>query len=331
MKVGGQYVGLGLGDMSEEVRKIKAFMRPRFSYARALTDDIVYDAPMTDAVAEMQARYVTAGKLKPGAFLSGVINAETKYVMGYLKRPPGPDLRPVLFTVCGTAVPWWVGPDADTARAVEDRWLWQPVGYPAAVFPMNPSVQNGRTELCNQMERWRTRIEQYGCALIGYSQGAVVTAECWEYDIKPTSGRLHWALPHVRKAVTFGNPMREQGKAWPDPGAQVADPDSHGIADRLMVDTPDWWRNYAHRGDLYTDCAGDSGENKTAIYKIVMGTRVFTGADSILAQVLEIASGSVSEIIAAAKAILDAGMFFAKGTGPHVNYSTQPAIEFLRS
>jgi hypothetical protein len=206
---------------------------------------------------------------------------------------------------------------------------------------MNPSVQNGRNELCFQFERdepgfeHRRRVEQYGAVLIGYSQGAIATSQCWEYDIKPEGGRLHWAKDHILKAVTFGNPMREQGKAFADPGAPMAGPNSHGIADQLMVDTPSWWRNYAHKGDLYTDCEGESGEDKTAIYKVVIGARIFSGPDSLLAQVLEVLgvthdSGQLSEAIAIFQAVMDGGMFFAKGTGPHVNYNIGPAIDFLR-
>jgi hypothetical protein len=329
VRIGGQYVGLGAGDSSIEVQKIKAFMRNKFrSYAGNLTDSPYFDAATTIAVAEMQSRYAASGQLAPGAYLSGIVNAETKYVMGYLPRPTAPDRRPVLLTVCGTGVPWWVGPDADVARAVETRYRWQPVGYPATPFPMNPSAQAGRDELKRLVDLPENQGE---LNLIGYSQGAIVVAEFWEYDVKPSNGSHHHRINDIRRAVTFGNPMREQGKAYPDPGAALASATSHGIADRLMVDTPDWWRNYAHHGDLYTECEGDSGEDKTAIYKIVMGTRVFSGPDSLLAQFLEIAQRPLPEAIAVFKAVIDAGMFFIKGTGPHVNYDTRPAIDYLLS
>lgn len=332
MRINGQYVGLGPGDISEEVRRIKAFMRRKFaSYAGGLADTALYDDAMTEAVAEMQNRYSASGKLAPGTYTSGIVNAETKYVMGYIPRPAGPDLRPVFLTVCGTGVPWWVGPDADTARAVESQYKWRPVGYPAAPFPMAQSVAAGRAEACRILEEERGRIEQYGLALAGFSQGAIVVSELWEYDIKPAGGRLNWVKPHVVKAVTWGNPMREKGKSFSDPGGVMVGAESHGIADRLMVDTPDWWRDYAHAGDLYTDCEGDSGEFKTAIYKVVMGTRVFSGPDSLLAQVLEVTASPVFETIAMFKAIMDAGLFFIRGTTPHLNYSIQPAIDYLRS
>ncbi|WAY18383.1 hypothetical protein OF855_24410 [Mycolicibacterium fortuitum] len=339
MRIGGDYVGLGLGDSSEEIRKIKAFMRKKFaSYAGGLADTPLYDDAMTATVAEMQRRYNASGLLDTGKYLPGVINAETKYVMGYLKRPVV-DTRPLLVTVCGTGVPWWVGPDADTARALEDRYFWQPIGYPAAPFPMGKSITAAIDECHVQFNRadpgfeHRARIEKYGLALAGYSQGAVVISELWENNIKPAGGTLHWAKPYLTKAVAWGNPNREQGKVYPDfGGSPMASYTSQGVSSNGMRDTPDWWRNYAHTGDLYA-CAepGDSQQDKNAIWQIVRDLNVFTGPDSLLAQVIELTEMPIPRTIAAFKALIDAGMFFAKQTGPHVNYNPQPAIEFLRN
>jgi len=303
-------------------------MRGKFSYAKALTADGIFDDATLAAVLEMQKRYVAAGKIGSA---SGIIDWRTKVVSGFLKPAQPVDTRPMLFTVCGTGVPWWVGPDADVARAVEGRWRWQPVGYPAQPFPMNPSVQAGRLELIRLFELHRARIEKYGAGLIGFSQGAIVICETWLDDVLSETGRLRWAKSSILKAATFGNPMREAGKVCADEGALPASPTSHGIADRLMVNTPTWWRDYAHKGDLYAEVEGDAGEFKTAIYKIVMGARIMQGPDSILAQVLELTQAPATEAIAAMQAILRAGMFFVKGTGPHLNYDTRPAIDHLLS
>lgn len=148
-------------------------------------------------------------------------------------------------------------------------------------------------------------------------------------DIAPDNGRLHWARGSVLKAVTFGNPMAEAGHVWADPGGAPVSMTSHGIADQLMTDTPSWYRNYRHKGDLYTDVEGQSGENKTAIYKIIMGARMLQGPDNLLAQVLELGTGSPAELIGMFKAVMDAGLFFAKQTGPHINYDPRPAIDYL--
>ena len=196
---------------------------------------------------------------------------------------------------------------------------------------MNPSVQAGRLELIRLFELHRNRIEKYGAGLIGFSQGAVVICETWLDDIAAENGRLRWAKSSMLKAATFGNPMRQAGKVWPDNGAAPATPTSRGIADRLMVDTPTWWKDFAHKGDIYTEVEGDAGEFKTAIYKVIMGARIMQGPDSILAQVLELTQAPATEAIAAMQAILKAGMFFVRGTGPHLNYDTRPAIDHLLS
>lgn len=337
--IGGKWVGLGLGDASDEVGKIRDFMRRKFSYAKGLPDTRkliegrqvpLFDAPMAEAVLRMQRAYVSEGKLA-SELATGYVNTATKVVMGYLKATTV-DIRPVLFTVCGTGVPWWVGPDADTARAVENLYKWQPIGYPAAPFPMGRSITAGKTELRNQMQIHRAQIERNGFAFAAYSQGAVVASEVWEQDIKV--GPLNWAHKHFRKAVTWGNPSREQGKAWPDPGGKIAPPHTSGVAhpSERMKDTPANWRDYAHDGDLYTTGTNDaSGQDKTAIWRIIRGEKFFIGPDTLLEQFLEITQSPISGAYGAFDAFLDAGMFIVKRTTPHLNYHIGPAIEFLRS
>lgn len=327
MRIGGQWVGFGLNDVDPQIVTFKDKLSRKFSYAKHLDNTPLFDEALAAVVFKAQTAYNAQGKLHTA---NGIIDFDTQVAFGWVKRTP-PKL-PTLFTVHGTGVDMWFGPPADTARAVADKYRWQPIGnYPAKAFPMNPSVQQGRAELNLQID-----LNPGPFALAGFSQGAIVIAEVWEYDIKPQSGRLHHRINDVVKAVAWGNPMREQGKAFPDPGGAVAAVKSHGIADRLMEGTPDWWRNYAHKGDLYTDCSGESGENKTAIYKVVMGSRIFSGPDSLLSQVLEAMgvkqdAGQFGEVLGIFQALMDAGLFFARGTGPHLNYSIQPAIDYLRA
>ena len=333
MKIGGTWVGWGLGDTFPEIQTYKAFLRRKFSYARALADTALYDQQMVDVVYQMQSAYNAQGRLHSP---NGITDWATKVACGYLIPKPV-DNRPMLFTVCGTGVPWWVGPDADTARAVEDKYLWQPIGYPAQPVPMGPSIQAGKDELAVQIEKFRDRVVKYGYSLAGYSQGAIVVGEVWEHDIKPDNGRLHWALPFIRKAVCWGNPMREKGKAWPDAGAPLSPADHEGVTGTLMVNTPDWWRNYAHVGDLYSDCPDDiSGQDRTAIWQIIRDGDVIRGPDSLLSQVLELVgvkkdAPRIVEMTGMLKAMIDALIFFGKQTQPHTNYSTAEAITYLRS
>ena len=333
MRIGGQWVGLGKGDTSPEVQKIKAHMRLRFkSYAGELADTPLYDDQMVAAVTEMQRRYKAAGRI--GEFTPGIINPETKYAMAYLPRPPAQDKRPVLFTVCGTGVPWWVGPDADTARAVEGQYRHQPIGYPAAPAPMGPSIAAGSGELVKQFNIHRAQVERHGCAMAGYSQGGIVVSEVFLQEIRPKAGRLNWALPHLRKVVTFGNPCRERGRVWPDPGGRPAPPGHGGVTPVLMDNTPEWWRDYAHAGDLYSDSPADeSGENRTAIWKIVHNGDIARGPDSLVSQAVELTgatdASAVAEVVGMAKAAFDALFFFGSGTKQHINYDVRPAIDFL--
>lgn len=336
MKVGGMFIGWGFNDSSDEILRLKDFMRKKFSYAKGLSSNNIYDQGTVDVVVEMQKRYLASGALKQGKFTPGVINYATKLAMGFLPPPKPVDTRPLLITCCGTGVPWWIGPDADTARAVEDRYKWQPIGYPAQPFPMGPSIRAARDEVFNQMNIHRDRIVKYGLAFAGYSQGALALSETWEFEIKPQTGRLHWAYPHIRKAVMWGNPMRERGKAYPDAGGPTALPDSQGVTPQLMQNTPDWFRSYAHRNDLYTEVTPDqSAENKTAIWQIIRDGDIMTGPNSILRQVFELTGvldgSQVAETTGMVKAMLDALVFFGSGTQPHTNYSTQEAIDYLRA
>lgn len=336
MRIGGAYVGLGLGDSSDEIRRIKALMRKKFSYAKNLADTGLFDQPMVDAVVEMQKRYTAAGQLTSGKYTPGVINYATKVAVGFVPPPALVDTRPVLFTVCGTGVPWWVGPDADTARAVEYKYLWQPIGYPAQPVPMGPSIAAGRDELYVQMNKHRDRVLKYGCAFASYSQGAIVVAETWEFDIKPDGGRLAWARPCVRKGVFWGNPMRARGDVWPDAGAAPSPPANGGVTEILMTATP-MFRQYAHRGDLYADVPPDeSGEDRTAIWKLIRDGDIMRGPDSLLRQFLELGGlvqdgTQIAEATGMFKAMIDALTFFGNQTGPHINYSTAEAIDYLKA
>jgi hypothetical protein len=332
MRIGGAWVGWGLGDDLPEIRAFKSFLRGKFSYAKPLADSSVYDQQMVDVVLQMQRAYTAQGKLKAA---TGIVDYATKIACGYIIPKPF-DSRPVLFTVCGTGVPWWVGPDADTARAVADRYLWQPIGYPAQPVPMGPSIQAGKDELINQFTIHRERVQKYGAALAGYSQGAIVVGEVWENDIKPATGRAAWIRPFIRKAVTWGNPMREKGQAYPDAGAPMAPADHQGVTGTLMKDTPPWWRNYAHVADLYADCPDDkSGEDRQAIWKVIRDGDMISGPNSLLAQVAELfgAQQPAQQIVEAGgmlKAMLDALVFFGGGTRPHTNYSINEAIAYLK-
>jgi hypothetical protein len=202
---------------------------------------------------------------------------------------------------------------------------------------MGPSIDQGKAELENQFNLHKDQVIRCGAAISGYSQGAIIVSETWEEQIKPENGRLHWAFPHINKAVCWGNPCREVGKSYPDTGAPMSPPNHGGVTGNLMVDTPSWWRNYAHVGDLYSDCPTDqSGIDRTEIWHIIRNGDAIHGPSSLLRQILTVLgvghsnTGQLSAVTGMVKAMLDALVFFGKQTGPHVNYSTAEAIAYLK-
>lgn len=317
MKAAGVWIGWGIGDDDPKVAEFKQKLKGKFSYAKELDDSTLYTPQLADVVREAQARY--------GLPATGVIDYTFQVKVGWIKVTP-PKL-PTLYTVCGTGVPWWVGPDADIGRAVESggRYRWQPVGYPARPFPMWPSIMLGVAELARLVDSTPGRF-----SLVGYSQGAVVVGQFYKHHL--LQGSLSHRLPDLVKRVTLGDPMRPDGICHPDGAGKPCRPNTGGIIEDRLTNAPDNFRTYGHSGDLYTDVElNDEGEYKRAIGKIVMGSNVFGGSDSILAQLVELGLNPFGEGMAAAQAILDAGMFFARKTGPHVSYSPRPAIDFLWS
>jgi hypothetical protein len=216
-------------------------------------------------------------------------------------------------------------------------YYFQPTGYPAAPFPMWPSIQQGRAEVIRLLNEVHPTGDIYGA---GYSQGAVVWSLVYQFDMLPAGAPLHHRLDDLKRVVTWGNPCREQGVANGNRFAGWPVPEGRGIMETQyrLKDTPDWWFDFAHGAnspwgrDLYTDTPDtDEGEWEEAICKIVMGHNIFTGTNSILAQCVESVQRPVAEVYAMFEAIVTAGMFFAvQQTGPHVNYDIGPAIELLR-
>lgn len=266
-----------------------------------------------------------------------------------------------LFTVHGTFVSMWDGPPADVARAVERYYVWQPVSYPAAVFPMRPSVNNGVTEFLRLLDDVKPADAEW--ALAAYSQGAVVANQVYERLRDANSRHLNT----LRAAVLWGDPCREQNVAngnlnygWPMP-----EQDSSGIAhaSERMTDTPDWWLSFVNHGDIYAEVprgdggllggGSNTGEQMTMVYQLVMdpipgfgigwtpaGTALYKpapksgdkGKDTLIEQVTELFADPITEIPAMFDAIVRGLGFVAAPGGPtfpHVSYDIGPAIDYL--
>jgi len=249
--------------------------------------------------------------------------------------------QPLLLTVQGTGVPDPYGPgfagDLGRALGLVNPWeaiankldgivapeaavMWQPVGYPAAVFPMGPSVEAGRAELVRQIQ---LRPAGTPLFLSGYSQGAIVTGRTWALDILASNGVLHNRLPDVRGIIQFGDPLRCPGVANGNQIAGLPMPKNlegqvtggiAGPADLTPAQTPDFYLSCALDGDLYSACpVGSSpwtaesrvGDVETGIYNIVESPSfgdVFAVAKDLLMPV------------ATVEGAFNALLFFGQGT-----------------
>lgn len=166
--------------------------------------------------------------------------------------------RHVVLTVAGTGSDLWntappqpAGVGQALAQNEPDTYFWQPVGdYPAATFPMGPSVTMGVQSLI-----YLTTGETYegfnitpgqtyrdnSLILLGYSQGAMVVCQfiqwCYQWDRTDI-------LERIVAVGVWGNPQRLEGWAsgnefagWPLPG-QVDGADTGGIAQGVNANGP---------------------------------------------------------------------------------------------
>ena len=221
-------------------------------------------------------------------------------------------VKPTLFSIHGTGQPdpFGIGYPADIARRLLDVYHWQPVGnYPAQAFPMNTSVDQGEAEL------HRLITDPVICpsyhAFVDYSQGSIVGGRIRN---RMRDGDLSHLYGGFLGSASFGNPMRPRGSY-----AGTQDPGGHGIDPTLETASEPGVLNLAERGDLYTTCPdGDVGEMERAIFNIVFSR--WTGPDSIVEQLWELATDPAKELPALVQAVINGGMFFFQGTAPHVEY-----------
>lgn len=248
-----------------------------------------------------------------------------------------PSGRHTLYTAGGTAST----PDQTTPGAyaqlcgadgeVQRYYDWAMVQYPAETFPMGPGVAQGIEDLVAQIS-----AKPGTFALVGYSQGAVITCKVWRDEILSPNGRLHDRYGDIFAHVTFGNPMRCPGIAHGNGLVPIPVPVplegyvTGGIAgpdDLTPWQTPGWHMDFAHDGDVWTSCpvgadpwANESpvGEAETSIYDIFMGKLV--GQDSITAEIGELLTNPIPNTIAVVEGLVNVIGFFANNRVPHENY-----------
>jgi hypothetical protein len=223
--------------------------------------------------------------------------------------------------------PWQIVADKlDGIETPLPPWQWQPIGYPAAVFPMSPSVENARAQIVAALggpasQFYQAQVYPSGpFALSGYSQGAIATGRVWSQDILPETGVLHHRLADCLSVVNFGDPLRSPGIAngnvyqgIPVPGTLDGDV-TGGISGPLdltaaQTNTPNSLgkpvvMSFALPGDLYASAPvgtnpwtaeAQAGGVGTSIYSIILNgsfKSILAVADDLVVPI-----GMVEEII----------------------------------
>lgn len=276
-------------------------------------------------------------------------------------------MKPVLITVNGTGVPDPFGPgfSGDIGRAFAvDEWakieaqldgrhydeppiFWQPIGYPADVFPMQDSIDVGRDEVKRQI---RARPKGTPIAMSGYSQGACVVGEVWTKDFLDDDGEFHDRVDDVFAIINFGDPFRCPGVANGNKVAGKDQPDTldgettGGIAGPGCLtrdQTLDFVLSCALDGDLYSAApVGDNpwdneplvGEIETYIYDFVLSGDAGQGFMDIVEHVADTFTQPITSIVAHCEAIFNGLKFAAAGTdAPHWQYQdfVPPLVDWL--
>lgn len=339
MRIGDVYVGLGEGfppdppDSSDEIARIKAHLKRKYTPARNTLDDgPVFTPALTAEVKRDQAIFLAEGRLEADEIIPGVINLAFKYACRYLSREV---LLPLHFSVEGHLSNMWVGPAAHIGEVLrhEGRALHFPTAYDSAKLPFNNT--SGVRELARRVG---ALVQDNGVkfpagtpwSVSAFSQGAMVWVEFYRQYLAPGKP-LHWRLKDLRFVISIGSPYRQKGlvASW------VADPpasDRQGImpASELMTDTPWWWLELANRKDLYTDneSGGEVGLYKTAVAKIVTKNSWSGGPAGMLARVIDLLQPA-DDLIPIAMAIISAVMF-GVNMRPHMEHDLGPAIQFGR-
>lgn len=276
----------------------------------------------------------------------------------------------IVMTVSGSNVDMWdtaspqpAGVASALAAAFPDLFYWQPVGnYPASVFPMGPSVDDGVAELnrlCTQVNPpdGQPSYPDNSIILLGYSQGAIVVCQFLH--------TIAWLNPQIANRIVavgvWGNPCRMPGFAsgnqfagWPMPAdvdgvvtGGISGPacmTAADVAPHLLTPVTHFWGDFVNTigvgNDLYADAPigpnpwtaeAGPGVIETQIYNIVQNA-TSSNIFAILRDALKLVTPatSVDEIISITEAIYNGGMFLAAGpNAAHFTYDTTPIYNFI--
>ena len=329
MILNGVWVGWGLGDNSKTdmtVKNAKAYMRKMYaSYAGGLADTNLFDQAMQDAVKTMQGRLAASGKLVPGGFILGVLDLPTEYAMGFKKKA-----LPWYVSVEGHSSNMFIGPVADTGTQLqgEGRVYHQPTGYDNGAIPFDNN--DGVNALAANVANCPVDVDLY---IGGYSQGMIVV---FDYLNK-------YGIPvNLKGVLMYGNPCRKLNKCAQWALAWITKTDTHGLdplkrfglpgcvdLDAAGIPNEDVYRE----GDIFAENGDDkTSEIKAAVYQAIARGDIFSNPYSIAAEIADLFSVPVEEVIGIVMAIVSGIEFLATSTNPHyAPYDITGGVNWLRN
>lgn len=281
-----------------------------------------------DALARIR-RAATAGDHLAAAWLANRTATPVAPAVGQvvpaqptpLPSQPPPKDKPVLLCVNGFTGDMWQQMPADTGRAVQDLFYFQPVGYNSGAFPLGIGRDSGIAEVRRLLNSvYPTRR----FAFAGFSLGAIVVDDVYD---QIRDGDLQHRQDDFLGAVTWGNPRRPQGN-WAGGGA---DPGGAGIAGPgNLKDLPPNFLCYANTGDIYTCCpVGPVGDDMTLVYNIIM-TNWNGSLLSIITEAQELLSKPFDAVASIVMACVNGIVFAAQQQAPHLQYPIDDAVAFLK-
>jgi hypothetical protein len=276
--------------------------------------------------------------------------------------------RHVVLTIAGTGSdlfntaspqPALVG--SSLATNEPDTYFWQPVGdYPAATFPMQPSVTDGVNSLVYLTTGTTVpgdtnttvpgpNYPSNSLILLGYSQGALVVAQFVQWCL--ANNRLD-ILERIVAVGVWGNPQRLAGFAsgnefagWPQPAA-VDGTVSGGIAQAVNANGPanltadelgPWIKTPVTHfwGDFVNTNTPDLGA--TELYANAPQGAVGGVEQSIFNAVENLDAATALGVLEDLEEVLDVGLAVingfeflgATGAADHYTYDTVPIYNFI--
>lgn len=252
----------------------------------------------------------------------------------------------MLGSIVGGINPWQIVADKlDGLQTPPPPYIWQGIGYPAAVTNMRSSFMNAYDQTIAALGGppspfYQAPVYPSGpFVLAAYSQGTCATDLVWSQAIYPEDGVLHHRIDDCMAIVNFGDVFRcpdiSNGNVYqgiPVPGHKFGSP-TGGIGGPTYNLTPaqSTYVNPANPlkqpvvmswnlpGDLYgASPEGAAGEVGQSIMKIVFDTNFMN--------VIEIAK-DLGHPIGTIEEIFNALGFFGAGlSAPHWQYANQGCV-----